>query len=439
MENLAQAFGVAPESGIGKILAAIGPVGGIATGKAVQVLGRALSKSAFMRKAFGQILTEDFIRVTETMGTKLKPSVPASDLYDRLGRLGVKVPPSLMKNTRASLKELREEIDRLAVGVEQKQSIVDAIRGFEEKLAPRGFQPQRPAGFTRELPGFQRPAPIDFATIQTNRRAIGTEIARFESQALGGTKLGQSKKLFSAIERDLNAIASRGGMGNVATKLLRKANKTFAREKSIQELDEIGFKFVKEGPEGFLVLDADGAANAIRSLTDPRSPGFNKNFQASLGEEAGEIKAFFTEAQAILKKFAGSGAGELQVRQRFSKMGAAIGAGAGSPFGVTAAGVGAFIGGTLGVKGPELLTKGLLTSLGRKYLLAHMRATEGALSNRAIAVAAFLGQSGMKMTERGIEALVKEVINPFAAKFIEGGREAVRQVREEAVRQPSAR
>jgi len=186
--------------------------------------------------------------------------------------------------------------------------------------------------------------------------------------------------------------------------LFEAAPKKMKLEWALQDLDEEVIEKWAKGVAGAGAerkFHAKQALETLRGLTRKGSSRFDKNFTEALKPELKDLFRFFETANTIEGALV-KGPGRLIIAGKMARLGQTIASAApGAAFGMSAGGpLGMAIGtaGALaGVQLPGMMTKVLLTRQGQTLVTRLLRAGEGQLSNRALAlIGSFAAQIGAR-------------------------------------------
>lgn len=421
-ELAAQEVGLTPESGIGAGMAAAAPLVGPAMGVGTKLAGQGtrfgLRQVAPMRAAIARHILEDITQQTEKLGTKILShqrglmGVPQSylrniinNLDDTLRDTNQLLTRQDLKHTMGALNELESEITRRGLNEmphgQQVLGLIGDVRSgiFPTKARPSTLDLARAGILPSEAP-FPKPAGTSFDRYLSIRSEVGQAVRALEQQA--GVKLGSAKTLFGSMAEDLRQVAA--GSTGVKKRVALLSQKFLERSKlefAVEDLEEIMSGAIKslKGEGADVVVNAKGVLDKLRSLTDPKSANFDKNFTDALKNELPEIRKFFEEANR-LGHLTPAGPGSLVIRQRFAMLGAGIGGGiGGTMFGAGGAALGAGSGAAMGARMPEYMVAALLKQPERKMLLFAMREGRGTINPQTWAtVTQMLNQSMIAST-----------------------------------------
>jgi len=312
----------------------------------------------------------------------------ADELYTSLRAVKGAIRADEMPGTMASLREVEKQVGKWK-SLEPAKDLLNVIDEFRA-LVDDG---------------------LSFGDITTFRRVVGGLTAKLDK--IGGPRLRGANDIFSNLLDDVSRLGRRTqGIRptdevfefSTGAELFEAAPKRMKLEWALQDLDEEVIEKWAKGVAGAGAerkFHAKQALDTLRGLTRKGSSRFDKNFTEALKSELKDLFRFFETANTIEGALV-KGPGRLIIAGRAARLGQTIASAApGALFGLSAGGpVGQAIGtiGALaGVQLPGMMTKVLLTRQGQTLVTRLLRAGEGQLSNRALAlIGGFAGQVGAR-------------------------------------------
>lgn len=445
-ELAAQETGVAPVSDFNMAASGVAPLLGPAARAAGRAVGKVVSFFPGIRSARATVAERTALKNMEEVSSRVierqsgMAAEPSSALYSRIDSSGIKLDFSSLPNTTRTLNELVRELEPLDSFPEAKRALA-IVNSILPKLVPV-------ARSVRLGPGFRRPRlplpkggaletapsprkgvapPLTLGELSKVRSFIGRNIGALERA--GGLPSGTAKKLFSAINEDIDRLASSGTPEQArAARLVKAAAGRFKLESALGEFENAVAKFTR-GAEGSSerALDVNGLLQWLDDVTNPRSARYDKNLTSALQSEIPEIRQSLLEFSKIVGKFGGSksaaGPGSIVVRNLGAKLGVGvIGAASG---GLLAGPVGASVGAILGANTPELLVAVLTSKLGRRLFFSEIEKNGGISGIRLFQIAKRV-ESSLGLTpsrragQRTIAALGAQAIARQPAVFTGG-------------------
>jgi hypothetical protein len=377
-EAIGQKLGITPESDLNLGLSAAGPFFGKIAGGAArgvrQLTGFGFRKLPITRTALARVNLAKAAEEFESVGTKLRAEprgpvrakrgggrgefepIPSGDLYKEVRELGVVVSPESLAKTSASITKIIDELKPTKAFPDVKATIksLEAVRDSILK----------------------NPDGVSLDSIVTARQQIGRIAARAEFA--GGVKLGGTKFVFSNLADDMDSLVKIKGLTGRAA---RKAKEAIARAKfefAAKDLEQGVQRFIKDIPGGDgegIIINVAGLQKWFRSVTNPKSKKFQKNFTDALGKDLPAMQQRIKDLAALGSGGSAAGPGSLVVRQRFATAGAVIG-------GFVAGGPGSAVGAVLGATTPEMLVGMFMSGPGSQFLLRAAKLGQGEIDLR---------------------------------------------------------
>lgn len=373
-EFIGQELGLTPQSDVGLLFAAGGPVAGRIAAPALRLGKRAIGKAVTSippsAAALARKTVKESVDELSSFGAKVLSKqrgimrVPASKIYNTVRGLGIQIDPRHSFTTKA-LGNLENEMLKVSSFPEARQAL-RVIKSVKEILSQES---------------------ISFSEIITSKQLIGAAVKKAEKGI--GFKLRTPKSIFKAMSDDIDALAARGkGLRGSGAKLLKKANTRAKLEFSITEFEEglaQNMKFIPE--EGSAILNVNGFRNWLGSVTNPKNKKYLKNFTVALKDDLPDIMKRLAELDKISKTLSPAGPGSIVVRGIGAKTGRTI-VGTAVGFG-TAGPIGAAVGSLVGASMPEIMTGILLSKPGAAILTRAATMGRGVVNEESWAI---LGQ-----------------------------------------------
>ena len=376
-ELFAQETGITPTSELNLALAGGGPLVGSAVAGGLKLtklaLGTAFTKGfpaarvARARNIMGRAVSEfESIGATilnKTSGVSVRP---ASSLYKAAARAGVRINPELLKGTRDEIARLVKRLTPISALPDVGQSL-KALEQVSKTL-------------------LNNPKGVLLEELIEARGFIGAIIGNLNKK--GGSRLNVSKRVFAAMNEDLNKIAlspfRKGRQTRLAQSAIKRAKLEFAVERLQDTIARFTTRTFKGLKEGDTLINFKNILKWLDDVTNPKLKAkFDKNFTEVLKEHLPELK----ESLNALAKLGGvgspAGPGSIVLRGQTAKIGRSLVGGALGFLGTGGSAIGAAIGGLAGAQGPEMIVGILTTKTGAKFLEAAAKAGEGAISHRA--------------------------------------------------------
>ena len=377
-ELFAQETGIAPKSNLNLALAGGGPLAGPAVGGTIKgtklALGAAFTKGfpaarvARARNVMGRAVSEfESIGTTilnKTSGVSVRP---ATELYAAAARAKVRIPPVLLKDTRAEIAKLVKKLTPIDALTDVGQSL-KALEQVSKVI-------------------LNNPKGVLLSELVEARSFIGAIIGNLNKK--GGMKLGISKKVFAVINDDLDKIARspfrKGRQARLAKEGIKRAKLEFA----VQRLQDKVAQFSQQNfkgkvNEGDTLINFKNLSKWLDDVTNPkRTAKFDKNFTEALKEHLPELKKSINALAKMGGTTSPAGPGAIVLRGQTAKIGRSLVGGALGFLGTGGTAVGAAIGGLAGAQGPEIIVAMLTTKTGAAILEAAAKAGKGTISFRA--------------------------------------------------------
>jgi len=367
-EVTSQELGVSPESRTAMVLSGAAPLVGPVIGKAGKLLGKAGSflarKSPPFRAAEAQAELEGLIAESGSLGTRVLSkqqgllSRRAAVLFRAARQAKAQITAADLPRTQHALGELAAQAQGFR-SLPEGRYLLRAIKQIQDDL----FQADRPITTN------------DFGQI---RQLVGAATGRLETQA--GVKLGGTKHLYGAMSDDLDRLAKGGGVTGKAAAWRQAAGQRAKLEFAVRDLEGVVSKATTtmRGEGDTVILNAKQVLDRLHLLTNPKSPGYDKNFASALQNELPEIRKFFEKVNSFTSPGSPAGPGSIVYRGATAKAGREI---AQRLIGVA---TGEMIAGTagamIGATAPEMITSLLLTQKGRQLMLAMARSGRGTVN-----------------------------------------------------------
>ena len=322
-EYLLQNFGLLPESESQIGVAAATPLipgGG-------QIAVRQLMKRLPVKAA----IKTGAIRQTQGVAETLKPTTPAKQLFSEARTAGIGNLTKLPKT-----EEVLNNVD-----VQGKLGFKRAFSGIRDVISQLEEAATRPGGVATE-------------ELEIKISQMGERIQALSRK--GGLGESAVRRLRASLIDDFGNLEVNAPSAK-ASKIFARARKTFKRERAVEELDQMIFSEEKALSGRSELTEINGATllNKLNRLSNPRSKQFDQLFVDGLGDDLPKVRKLFEEINNL---------GPLEpkptlvARGIFAKIGASV---AGTP------------GRIAGARGPEILSRIILSPQGRSLLLGTMK------------------------------------------------------------------
>lgn len=218
----------------------------------------------------------------ESIPTSMTPPVPSKELYAKVAEAGgPSVPLTNLKSTMANLSTEQKALQRAGKETSAVMKMASKVVPAETPI-PAGYSEEAQAYIAKELKrqGIAGTEAIPFKDAQALLTQYG-----LDSQSADATIRRANKMAYGALAKDLEAA---GG----AYPELQAANKTFAREKSLKELQDILDKHIGQQLEGRpKEFTSSAFAATLKEIkkTENTDPLFARGFtnNPAWGEQAG--------------------------------------------------------------------------------------------------------------------------------------------------------
>lgn len=373
-EFIGQEAGIIPRSDLSLGLAAGGPGAGKLVGKGLQLLrrgtGKAIEGMPPVRVAAAQNILRKAAGELDGLATKLLSQgkglarIPSEKLYEGVRRLGGTVNFRRLINTNIAMGQLSKQAQKLQAFPEGK-ALLKLIDGVRQTLRSSGQK-------------------ISFDTLLETQKLLGAAVGRLEGAA--GVKFGGGKKLFKAMQDDLDVIAksvAKGKPGQAGARMVKAATNRARLEFAVRKFERAVARFTKpvEG-KADIEVQIDGLRKWFRDVTNPRHAKFDKRFVDSLKDEIPALNQRLMDLSRYGSPSASAaGPRSIIIRNIGARTGSAI---VGSLIGFGTAGpVGAGIGAMAGASIPERLTAMLTSKAGAAFLTRAVQLGKGSIHETA--------------------------------------------------------
>lgn len=412
-EKLNQMLGITEPSNVSLALAGAAGPAGRALGGAAGAAYRGLATRA---PGAAAALAEIGESIANKIPAIIRPKVSSADLYAQVERFN---PTIDLTATRAAAKSLAGKEDVLAEIAPSLKSTL--IKGTAESIE------SATAGSTKTVTSpilnaqgnpitttvtTKPTGEASFQAVRAALKRVGEKINELKPVGGegGGEGYGAMKKLYAALQEDLENAAASGPMATQARAALKAANATFAKEKTADELADFitksGLTTVKSGDEMITRVNPARIADFIRENTELFS-------KVPAGEMA-EIKSTLTKLAKIPTPPPPTGVqhGSGPMLRQALGGGALAGASTGYALGDPVMGIaaGQAVTGIMALA-PAIIARATMSPAGRAHLVKLLTEKHGVLDHQALAVLAQVvrseGQS-VYNAARGVRGVPEE-------------------------------
>ena len=371
----AQETGLAPSSELNLALAGLGPMAGPAMGGAKKLvalgIGKGIAAAPFAKTALSRNVMGRAINAYENIGTQILAkqqglmSRGTSDLFDAAKKAGAKVDPDMLKDTRAAIEKLANELAPLT-GFDEVNQSRKVLKNVVTML-------------------LDNPDGVAVSDLMRARKFVGVAIANASSKTRGGTEtLNTANQVFKAMASDLEKIATspfgKGRAARLGQAAVKRARLGFA----IDKMEDAVARFTtKQGDDA--VIDFKRMQNWLDDITNPKNKkAYDKNFVNALKDELPRLKESVKQLAEIGSPSSPGGPGALVLRGQGAKIGRSLGGtAAGAILGANVGGpVGAALGGVAGAQLPEMMVGILTTKPGAAFLERASKLGQGQMNTR---------------------------------------------------------
>lgn len=273
-------------------------------------------------------------------------------------------------------KTAREQGSEVMMGVGAFPSTAQTLEALEKqsKLGFKsglGVMKGRAAEVTQMI---SRPEGASAEEVMTKVTQLGATIRSLERK--GGMGLGAAKTLWGSMLDDLDNLPTT----SQASESFKAARKAAQKEFALETMDEVIFgpavrtRVPKiKGPAQVWDIDGDKVISKLEQLTNPKAPGYDRNFTRGLEGELPEIKKFFDRMGDIGHLKVEMEGGGLVIRSALGAAGA--GAVGGLMGGVPGAALAGTIGAVAGAKAPDVISRLIMHPTGRRLLESTLKFT----------------------------------------------------------------
>ena len=418
-ELLSQKTGISPKNDFALLTSGLAPF----LGPTVRMIGKfgakAVARGPIARRAGSILESSNIIKDASRIAVNLLPKIEAFRLYRAVDKAGVRIDPRKLKNTANASREILD-------GLPKDRNVLTALEGAHPEL-----KAVRVLADTYQSFSSKRALRMhSMSDIVRSGKLLGDLVRRLEKTSGTGISKGASKKLFSALMRDMDDIAVKSSTPlrtRRAISLWKAARESFKREMASEELQTVIEGAIKTAPVlGGETVNIGRILDRVKILTNPKHAKFDKNFTAGLGADKGKIIQFLEDANEKLA--AGSlGAGELVIAARFAAMGGAVGGAIGGlVLGAPGAAAGTTMGALAGTFMPYTISRALLKPRGRKILQSLLEFSTKPMTSKGIRRWQTLSQELFQIAGRPGKLLesireVKSVVNMPVTPELFGG------------------